>query len=283
MVRIVIDSALNIPVELVERFGIGVVPVSLSIDGKNYRENVDASRSELVSLIAAAENLATSQPAPGDFLEVYDAIGGDILSLHVTARASGTYQTAGIAASMTSARVKVIDTASATMGGGWLALTAALCATQGKSAGEIIEVVEKARGEITTLMSVPTLKYLSRSGRVNFAKALIASLLSVKPVMAFNDGLVEVVSRARTMSAAVKEMADMLKEKYGDRELAVAVMHAEDEALAAQCHEALAQEINVKYTITTDLTASLVVHGGPGSIAVAAIPFEYVSELSRRA
>lgn len=279
MVKIVIDSSLNIPEELIARFDIGIVPVSLSIDGKNYRENIDATRSELVSLIAAADELATSQPAPGDFLEVYDRAGGEVLSLHVTAKASGTCQTAAIAADMSTARVTVIDTASASMGGGWLALTAALCVKQGKSAKEALAIVEQARAQTSTLLTVPTLKYLSKSGRVNFAKALIASLLSVKPIMAFNDGLVEVVSRARTMNAAIKEMTDMLKEKYGETELAVAVMHAVDEPLATSFHELLKQELNVKYGLTTDLTASLVVHGGPGSIAVAAVPYEFVKGL----
>lgn len=277
--RIVVDSALNIPADLLSRFNIGVVPVSLTIDGKSYREGVDATRTDLVSLIGRSEALSTSQPAPGDFLEVYDQIGGEIISLHITARASGTYQSAVMAADMSRAKVTVFDTAHASMGGGWQAIAAALLAKQGLSAQDVVARVEKAKADTTTLLSVPTLKYLQRSGRVGLAKALLASLLSVKPIMTFNSGVVEVVSRARSMTAACKEMTTMLKDKYGTRPLAVAVMHAEDAALAAQLQDLLTKALNVQLALTTDLTASLVVHGGPGTIAVAALPVEYLPGL----
>jgi len=81
------------------------------------------------------------------------------------------------------------------------------------------------------------------------------------------------------MTAACKEMTTMLKDKYGTRPLAVAVMHAEDAALAAQLQDLLTKALNVQLALTTDLTASLVVHGGPGTIAVAALPVEYLPGL----
>ena len=279
MARIVVDSALNVPTDLLGRFNIGVVPVSLTIDGKSYREGVDATRTELVSLIGRSEALSTSQPSPGDFLEVYDKMGGDIVSLHITAKASGTYQSAVMAAGMTKAKVSVFDTANASMGGGWQALAAALLAAQGASVSEIVAKTEAAKAETSTYLSVPTLKYLSRSGRVGLAKALLASLLSVKPIMTFNAGVVEVVARSRSMTGACKEMAGLLKDKYGAKPVAVAVMHAEDAALAEQFQQLLAKTLNVELALTTDLTASLVVHGGPGTIAVSAVPFEYVRGL----
>ncbi len=279
MVKIVVDSALNIPSDMLAKFEIGVVPVSLTLDGKSYREGVDATRAELVSLIARSESLSTSQPSPGDFLEVYDQLGGELVSLHITAKASGTHQSAVMASSMTKAKVTVFDTANASMGGGWQALAAALLARQGATTSEIVAKATAAKAETVTFLSVPTLKYLSRSGRVGLAKALLASLLSVKPIMTFNDGVVEVVARARSMTGACKEMVRMLKDKYGTKPLAIAVMHAEDTVLAAQLQELLAKSLNVQLTLTTELTASLVVHGGPGTIAVSAIPFEYVDGL----
>ena len=278
MPRIVVDSALNIPAELLSRFNIGVVPVSLTIDGKSYREGVDATRAELVSLIGRSDALSTSQPSPGDFLEVYDQLGGEIVSLHITAKASGTYQSAVMAAGMTKAKVTVVDTANASMGGGWQALAAALLAERGVSAAEIASKAEKAKADTATFLTVPTMKYLSRSGRVGLAKALLASLLSVKPIMTFNAGVVEVVGRSRSMSGACKEMAGLLKGKYGAKPVAVAVMHADDLALAQQFQALLAKSLDIRFALITDLTASLVVHGGPGTIAVSVIPFEYVKE-----
>lgn len=280
LVKIVVDSALNIPETLLHELGITVIPVCVAIDNHTYREGLDASRSELIKLIAGADKITTSQPAPGEFLAVYDRLQGEIISIHVTAKASGTCQTAQIAADMCKlATVKVLDSASASLGGGFLALAAALASKRRASLSEIEALVEEAKAESAIFMSVPTLKYLEKSGRVNFAKAVIASLLSVKPVMHFNEGVVEVISRARSMQSAVKEMVNQLVEKYGDEQLAVAVMHAEDEELGRQLQEALRQNLNVGYEILTDLTASLVVHGGPGSIAVAALPFRFLKGL----
>ena len=280
-VKIVVDSSLNIPAALLQELGITVIPVSVAIDNRTFREGVDASRSELVQLIAKAERVTTSQPAPGDFLAVYDALQGEVVSIHVTAKASGTCQTAQIAADMSQlATVKVLDSASASLGGGWLAIAAALAAKRGSSLAEIEALVEEAKGASAIYMSVPTLKYLEKSGRVNFAKAVIASLLSVKPVMHFQDGLVEVISKARSMQSAVKEMVNLLVERYGSEPLAVAVMHAEDEELGQHLQDALRENLNVGYEVLTDLTASLVVHGGPGSIAVAVLPLRFLRDLA---
>jgi len=281
-VKVVVDSALNIPHELAQRLDISVVPVSVTIDGKTYREGVDASRSELVSLIGDSKQLSTSQPAPGDFLEMYDRLGGEILSVHITAKSSGTYQSANIASTMSAkARVKTHDSAHASLGGGWQAIAAALKAREGATLDEMVSYAEQARAQVSTLLTVPTMKYLQRSGRVNLAKALIASLLSVKPIMSFNDGIAEVVSKSRSMPGALKEMVSLLKEKYGDKPLAVAVMHAEDPEMAAQCQKMLETELKVAYFMVTELTASLVVHGGPGTITISALPFEFVSGLAQ--
>lgn len=280
-VNIVVDSALNIPADIMKSLGIIVVPVSVSIDGRTYREGADASRIELVRLIGQSERATTSQPAPGDFLDVYQTLHGDIASIHIAARSSGTHQTATMAVGMLSGgNIRVIDSASASMGGGWLAIAAALASRRGASLEDISSLVEEAKLRSAVYISVPTLKYLERGGRVTFAKAVIASLLSLKPILRFNEaGLVEVVSKARSSSGALKEMVSLLKDKYDSEPLAIAVMHADDEPGGRQLQELARQELNVGLEVLTELTASLVVHGGPGTVAIAAIPLKYVQEL----
>ncbi|MBT9157535.1 MAG: DegV domain-containing protein [Firmicutes bacterium] len=279
-VKVVVDSALNIPQDIVTLLDIAVVPVNIVIDGETYREGVDASRSLLVTKIGQSKQLGTSQPSPGDFLTVYEHLGGEIVSIHIAARSSGTYQSACLAATMaTKAKVVTVDSEQVALGGGWQAIAAALKAKQKATVEEVVEAAEQAKAEVSTFLTVPTLKYLSRSGRVNFAKALIASLLSVKPIMGINAGLVEVVSKSRSMPGALKEMVSLLKEKYGQRPLAVAIMHAEDPGLASQLQLLAEKELKVAHLLVTDLTASLVVHGGPGTVAISVIPMEYVSGL----
>jgi len=280
-VKIVVDSALNIPQEILANLDISVVPVNIVIDGRTYREGVDATRSELVTLIGESKQLSTSQPSPGDFLTVYDKLGGEVVSIHITSRSSGTYQSATLAATMTTtAKVSTFDSEQAALGGGWQAIAGALRAKQGGTVAEVLQVVERARAEVATFLTVPTLKYLSRSGRVTLAKALIASLLSVKPVMGINSGVVEVVAKSRSMSGSLKEMVSLIKEKHGQRSLAVAIMHAEAPELAIELSNLAKAELKVAQLFTTDLTASLVVHGGPGTVTISVIPAEYVSELT---
>jgi len=279
-VKIVVDSALNIPQDILMNLDISVVPVNIIVDGQTYREGVDASRAELVSLIGESKQLGTSQPSPGDFLTVYDKLGGEVVSIHITARSSGTYQSACLAATMTTtAKVSPFDSEQAALGGGWQAIAGALRAKQGGTVAEVLQSVERARAEVATFLTVPTLKYLSRSGRVTLAKALIASLLSVKPIMGINSGVVEVVAKSRSMSGSLKEMVNLIKEKHGQRPLAIAIMHAEARDLAEELRTLATTELKVAHLFTTDLTASLVVHGGPGTVAISALPFEYVSGL----
>jgi DegV family protein with EDD domain len=274
---------MNVPEELLKRFGMAVVPISMNIEDRNFREGIDATRAEMVSLITNAQKATTSQPSPGDFEEVYRSIGdNEIISVHITGKLSGTLQTAQIAAEMVgSGRIHPFDSESASMGGGWLAIAAALAVERGEEAEAIVEKLAIMRSEVSTRLSMPTLKYLQRGGRVTLAKALIASLLSVKPILSILDGLVQPSGKARNMAGAAKEMAGQLKEIYGDEPVAVAVMHAEDEDMGRQLLSALQAELDVRYHLFQDLTASLVVHGGPGTIAVAAIPFKYVEGLAQ--
>lgn len=280
--RIVIDSALNIPEKLLKRHSISVVPVSLSIDNVSYREDIDATRPELVRLIAAARQATTSQPAPGDFVQAYEALGecDAVLSIHITGKLSGTLQTARIGADLVGKKkIRTFDSENASMGGGWQALAAAQALAEGMSVDDVVALLEEVRPLMGTYLSLPTLTYLQRGGRVNLGKAIIANLLSVKPVFVFSDGLLTPISKARSMPSANKEMVAQLKQRFAGEPVAVAVLHAEDRQLAEQLMDLATQELNVAHGLIEDLTASLVVHGGPGTVAIAAIPYRYVNRV----
>ena len=280
--RIVVDSALNIPEALLRRHCISVVPVSLNIDNASYVEGVDATRPELVRLIAAAKKATTSQPSPGDFVQVYEGLRDydAVLSIHITGKLSGTLQSARIAGDLVDAeKVTTFDSEHVSMGGGWQALAAAQALAEGMSLPDVVKLLGEVRQAAGTYLSLPTLTYLQRGGRVNLGKAIIANLLSVKPVFAFSEGLLSPISKARSMPGANKEMVSQLKRRYVDEPLAVMVLHAEDRVLAEQLLALARQELNVACGLVEDLTASLVVHGGPGTLAIAAIPYKYVDKV----
>lgn len=280
--KIVIDSALNIPEYLLQRHAIAVVPVSLVVDNVSYVEGVDATRPELVRLISAARQATTSQPAPGDFVRVYEGLKDcdAVLSIHITGKLSGTLQTARIGADMVDGtKIRTFDSENASMGGGWQALAAAQALGDGMPVDDVVKLLEEVRQHMGTYLSLPTLTYLQRGGRVNLGKALIANLLSVKPVFVFSEGLLSPVSKARSMPGASKEMVAQLKQRFADESLAVAVLHAEDRVLAEQLLTLAREELSVAHGFIEDLTASLVVHGGPGTLAIAAVPFKYVNKV----
>ncbi|HSL93693.1 MAG TPA: DegV family protein, partial [Bacillota bacterium] len=229
-----------------------------------------------------AKHATTSQPAPGDFVQVYEALSecDAVLSIHITGKLSGTLQTARIGADLVDGdKIRTFDSENASMGGGWQALVAVQALAERMPVDGVVKFLEEVRPQIATYLSLPTLTYLQRGGRVNLGKALIANLLSVKPVFVFSEGLLSPVAKARTMPGANKEMVAQLKHRFSGEPVAVAVLHAEDRQLADQLMELAKQELNVAYGLIEDLTASLVVHGGPGTVAIAVIPYKYVDKV----
>lgn len=272
MIKIVIDSTADVPRTLLERYDIRVVPINIQFAQETYREGIDIDRPTFFQKLE--ECIPTSsQPAPGQFLEVYQQLAGQghsILAIIITSKHSGTYESALLAKSMLpDADIEVFDSLSISMGTGYQVLAAARAVEEGKSIREILQLLEGIRSRTHLYFTPATLKYLQRSGRVGKLSGALASLLSVKPIIKVEDGVLEAFEKVRTRGKALDRLVELTAEAVGTSEpVKLAVIHAvaHDEAEALRTR--LEKNFNCDETHVVDLACSLTVHGGPGIIGI---------------
>lgn len=272
MIKIVTDSTADVPKELLERYDIRVVPINIQFGHETYQEGIDIDRPTFFRKLEEVMP-TSSQPAPGQLVEVYRELAEDghsIISIHVTSKHSGTYQSALLAKSMLpEAEIEVFDTLSISIGTGYQVLAAARAAEEGKSMGEIIQILEGIRSRMYLHLTPATLKYLQKSGRVGRLAGALGSLLNVKPVIKVEDGTLEAFQNVRTRSKAIDRLVELTEEAVGTTEpVKLGIPHAQVPAEAEKLRDRLERTFNCDEMHVVDLACSLTVHGGPGIIGI---------------
>lgn len=278
-IAVVTDSTADLPAKLAEERGLRVVPMSVSFGEQSYISRITITDAAFYERLRASDVVpTTSQPAPAWFEEAYaDAAdeGCDgVVSVHVSAELSGTTDLARQLAAAAPLPVEVVD--SRQVGGGLAlaVLAAQRCAGEG---GDLETVARTARTEAersATFVVVDTLEYLKRSGRVSGARALVGSVLRVRPVLATADGKVEVIDRARTFSSALRTLVDHAHRHIGDRPARVVITHAVAPDRAEELFAMVAERIEVVDALETVIGPILGAHAGPGTVGVSVVAAE---------
>jgi len=273
MIKIVTDSTADVPKELLERYDIWVVPINIQFGTETYQEGIDIDRPTFYRKLEGDLIPTSSQPSPGQFAEVYEELarqGHSILSIVITSKHSGTYQSAVLAKSMLpEADIWVFDSLSISMGTGYQVLAAARAVQEGKSMGEIIQMLEGIRERTYLYLTPATLKYLQKSGRVGKLAGALGSLLNVKPIIKLEDGELEAFQNVRTRSKAIDRLVELTEEAVGTTEpVKLAIAHAQVPSEAEKLRERLESTFNCDEMHIVDLACSLTVHGGPGIIGI---------------
>lgn len=279
MWRIVTDSTTDMSPEYIEQYGIQVVPISIHFNGDTYLDRVTLSEDDFYRLIEERGIIPkTSQPSPGQFVEVYTALAGQgaeaILSLHISSKLSGTYESAVQAARMVEDRVhvEVFDTFSGSGGAGLMALRAARMAEAGKSLDEALEYLAWMREVMRIYLMLDNLKFAQMSGRVTFVQQMLASMLRMKPIIAVRDGELVPADRVRTKARAMDRMVQLVADEYGHGPVHLAIMHARAPATAQQLLALARERLDVVSEMVTSLATSVAVHLGPGTVGIVAYP-----------
>jgi len=279
-VAVVTDSAAYLPQELIDGYGIHIVPLYVVLAGRSGREGVDITPDDVARALAVrGATVSTSRPTPGDFVAAYRkalAEGADhIVSVHLSAELSSTSDAARLAASQIGEHiVTVIDARSAAMGTGFAVLAAARSAAAGADAAEVTRTARETAAATRTLFVVDTLEHLRRGGRIGSATAVLGSALAVKPVLHVQDGRVVPMEKVRTTTRALNRLVQRVVEGAGQGPVSVAVHHlaAADRAerLAADLRDRLPQlrELHV-----SELGAAVGAHVGPGAVGAVVAPF----------
>jgi len=272
MIKIVTDSTADVPQELMKRYDIRTVPINIQFGTETYQEGIEIDRPTFFRKLEEVMP-TSSQPSPGQFAEVYKELaeqGHSILSIIITSKHSGTYQSAVLAKSMLpEADIEVFDTLSISIGTGYQVLAAARAAEEGKSMGEIIQLLEGIRSRMFLYLTPSTLKYLQKSGRVGKLAGALGALLNLKPVIKVEDGLLEAFQNVRTRSKAIDRMVELTAEAVGTTEpVKLGITHAQVPDEAEKLRQRLERAFNCDEVIVVDLACSLTVHGGPGVIGL---------------
>ncbi|MEA3459139.1 MAG: DegV family protein, partial [Chloroflexota bacterium] len=260
MIKIVTDSTADVPQPLLEKYDIRVVPINIQFGTETYQEGIDIDR--LTFYEKLEEVMPTSsQPSPGQFVEVYEKLakqGHSILSIVITSKHSGTYQSALLAQSMMpEADIEVFDSLSISIGTGYQVLAAARASEEGKGMEEILGLLEGIRSRMHIYFTVATLEYLQRSGRVGRLAGALASLLNVRPIIKVENGLLEAFEKVRTRGKSLDRIVGLTAQAVGTTEpVKLAISHAQVPEEAEALKAGLLETFNCDEMHVVDLACS---------------------------
>lgn len=276
---IVADTTSYLPAELIERHDVHLVSLYVGIEGKQERESEITDYDDFYErLRASGEAVTTSQPSVGDFISAYEpllAAGREIVSVHISAGISGTFEAANqarerlISEGKGGERIHTVDSRSAAGGTAMVLLAAMQAAGGGFDAAGTVARAEQARDAGKIWFSLDTLEYLRRGGRIGAARALIGSALKIKPILTFEEE-VRPVEQVRTRSRAVARLIDFARQRHGDGADAWVVQHIRDPESAQQLVEACRPIFGRDPMIVSEVGPVLGAHAGPGMIGIGA-------------
>jgi DegV family protein with EDD domain len=285
-VAVVTDSTAYLPTDLIEEYGLLVVPLYVVFGGdRTVPETEITDYPAFFEELRQAESLpTTSQPSVGDFVGVYEPLlaeAKDVVSIHISGGLSGTTEAARQAAEALQRdgkggeRIRVIDSTTAAGGLGLLALSAGVAARDRADADRIEERVQEARGELKMWFAIDTLEFLKRGGRIGAASAWIGSTLKVKPILTV-EGEMSPVERVRTSARMFERMVDYARQRHDSEADGWAVQHInapeQCERLARRCREIFGSDPVIQSEIGPVLSA----HTGPGLLGVGSIPRRFL-------
>jgi DegV family protein with EDD domain len=274
MIRIVTDSTCDLPAELLARYRITVVPINIQFGQESYQENVTLLPAEFYRKVAELNMIpTTSQPSLGQFQIAYRALAAEpdteaILSVHITGHLSGTYGSAVVASEQMppTPPITAFDSLSGSMGLGFMVWEAAEMAERGATMAEIVARLELLRQRMHIFFSLNDLRFAQMSGRVGAVKALLVSLLNVKPMLIVREGQLEMHKRVRSRAQALQALVDSLAEVLEEQPGRLAVIHAQAPDAAEQVRAALAGRLPGSEIIVHELSIGIAVHFGPGTV-----------------
>lgn len=278
MLRIVTDGVADILPEWGSEYGIEMIPVNILFGEKSYLQGVELDNEGFYKLVDESKRIPkTSQPSPHQFVEFYRKVaqkGDTILSIHITAKLSGTYASAVSAAEELKGEFNVIpiDSACGSLGIGLMCREARKMERAGKSVDEIVKYIEEIKARVRVILTLDTLEYAKMSGRVGTMQAALASVLNVKPIAVLRDGVLNMAEKVRTRKAALERVIAMAKEEYGNQPVYLAIVHARDAKSGQALLDDAVKHFNCKETMMSELSISIAANLGPGTVGVIVYP-----------
>lgn len=279
-IRIVTDSTADLPGDIIKRYGITVVPLKVFFGREVFLDGVEITPDEFFRRQVAGEVSTTSQPSPVEFVDCYrpfvDA-GDEIISIHISGSMSGTVQSANLARTMLEyPQLEVIDSGVVSVALGIMVVNAARAVAAGKTRAEISAMVKDMQRKLRVYFMVDTLEYLQRGGRIGRAQVFLGTLLNVKPLLTFRDGLVHPHEKVRGRTKACDRIVSLMQEEYGEgRRIQCWVAHGAFPEGLEMVKRGLSESFDCVEMITSRLGPVVGTHGGPGLVGAVCLPADF--------
>lgn len=276
MLRIVMDSAGEIPEEWRLEYEVEVIPVNIQFEDKTYQQGVDLSNDDFYRLADSSGVIPkTSQPTPQQFVEFYQRIArasDTVLSLHVTGKLSGTLNSAILAAQELKNQLNIIpfDSGSGSAALGFMCREARQLDRAGASIQIILARLNTIRQNVHVILTLDTLEYARRSGRVKALPAALAALIKIKPIIILKDGALDMKERVRTRQRAINRVLEIIHQRVDNRLVNVAVVHSQSLEVARQLMHKVKETLHVNEAIISDLSIGVAANLGPGTVGIIA-------------
>ena len=273
-VAVVTDSTTYLPAEIIEQYSIHVLPLTLNLEGKEYRDGVDISATEFYKRMEKTESVpTTSQVNTLSFEQTFGELldeGYDIITLLISSGLSATTQSALQAKKKyEGAPIEVLETKLVAMPLGLQVLTVARAAKSGASLAECKAIAESAYQRIGVYFTVESLTYLHRGGRIGGAKRLLGTALNIKPILEIRDGLIMPRESVISQRKALRRMLDLTeKDLDGRKAQIISVFHAAAPELAQDLLDSAASRLQPEETIFTEVSPVIGAHTGPGTVSL---------------
>ena len=273
---IVTDSTSDLPIDIVGKYGIHVLPVNVILDGKTYKDGVEMSREQFYKNYYDYKEMSTAPVSYEDYaleflrlVQQYD----ELMVIHCSAHLSDTFNIALKVAEdfqgQHNCRVKIIDSGLCSMGLGMVVMAAAQASAAGKPLEQVEGAVYATRAQMSNFMAIPTLKYLRKGKKISGLKALFGGALGVKPVLEFEDGKLIIKDKLfGKQKNMILSMMDKITADIGSRPITLAIVHAKETTPVSNLKEVFQTSFNCRNIIPARFGPSIGINTGPETYAV---------------
>lgn len=273
-IRIVVDSTSDLTDEIIEKYNIKMVPLTVNFENESFLDKVELSTKEFFDKLEAAEKLPTTTlVSPGTFVEVFSEIlleGDQVLGMFIASELSGTYDSARMAKDMIGSEdIHLIDTKSVCLGSFALVLEAIRLVEEKKPIEEIVNELEALKEKTVVVAALDTLKYLEKGGRLSKGQAVIGSLLNIKPIIAVKDGKISVIDKIRGRNKTIKWFDEWIEKNNFDlSDKTVLLFHGRAYEQLKVLRNTIEEKYNIKNIIEQEIGAVIGTHAGPGVLGI---------------
>lgn len=278
MLKIIVDGSADMPAGWAEKYHFNILPMPIQIGGKTYYQGEDITPGLFYELVQdEGDQPKTAAPSPfriKEFIEKVCDAGDTVLSTNVSSEMSSTFFMVKQVALELADKFNVItfDSKAGSAVLAFMAREVRLREQAGESLDSILKVLKAIRDKVVVVLTLDSLDFAHRSGRVSFLKAAIASFLKIKPIIILKDGLMEMSEMVRTRGKSLERLVEVVKDQFGVEKVRIAIVHSQDRETAEELKEMLESVMNIAELIFTELSISVAANLGPKIVGIVAMP-----------